>query len=56
MLDESLRRKYRVRRVVAKVMKMNDSWSAEEQLTIFRQEVSIMWSLAFHKNIIKLIG
>jgi hypothetical protein len=33
-----------------------DSWSEEELLTNFRQEVSVMWSLAFHKNIIKLIG
>lgn len=56
LLDLALRQKHGVNRVVVKLVKNPGCWSHEELLDHFRQEVSIMWSLNFHENVIKLIG
>eukprot|EP00158_Paraphelidium_tribonemae_P006480 Partr_v1_DN27840_c0_g1_i1_m23335 len=56
LLDERVKEKHRVKRVAVKLVKNPANWKHDELLTNFRQEVSIMWSLNFNDNIIKLIG
>lgn len=56
LLDERLKAKHRIKKVAVKVVKNAGGWDTEEMRNMFNQEVSIMWSLSFHENIIKLIG
>ena len=56
LLEDRLRVKHNCRRVAVKLVKNPANWTEEEMRVNFQQEVSIMWSLNFHENIIKLIG
>ena len=56
LLDNQLAVRNGSRVVVLKHIEVREGMSAEEHDERFHQEVSIMWALAFHPNIIKLVG
>jgi serine/threonine protein kinase len=56
LMNEHLQFKYQTKLVAVKLVKNPGSWTDEETLANFRQEVSIMWSLHEHPNIMPILG
>ena len=56
LLDPKLRKQHNVEEVAIKEVVSWEKLSDEENMERFHQEVSLLWSLAFHRNIATLIG
>ena len=56
LLDPKLRKQHNVEEVAIKEVVAWEKLSEEENMERFHQEVSLLWSLAFHRNIATLIG
>jgi len=56
LLDPSLIQRHRTEKVAIKMMPTAHGFSEEEADRLFEREVSIMWSLSFHKSITTLVG